>query len=252
MSKIWNKRLMSKQMTKMISVEAILRKKSVHEAVKHCSYWTNSICCLNSGHKVILLLYENMSGNRILSVLNARLWRERLRRGGEGIWFRFLANVSTWNCQLFSRTAFRKRANAHYQGYTQLAQGPIIAIKVVARLLYALSFRICCICPCMELGFQYLIEISVNHATLAETAKRFNQQRWSRNQDQKKSHQKNIGFRGLVVCACFSRQRFACLLFFLGPRSPAPRTQFKIFAEKDADIDWQLPANHLKEISKSN
>ncbi|KAM7537033.1 hypothetical protein Aperf_G00000060482 [Anoplocephala perfoliata] len=34
-----------------------------------------------------------------------------------------------------------------------------------------------------------------------------------------------------------------------GPRSPAPRTQFKIFAEKDADINWQLPENHLKENS---
>ncbi|VDN97825.1 unnamed protein product [Rodentolepis nana] len=99
----------------------------------------------------------------------------------------------------------------------------------------------------MEFGFQYLIEVRVDHAVLDEAAKLFSQQRRSRKADSEKK--KNIRFRGLAVCACFSRQRFACLLFLLGPRSPAPRTQFKAFAENDTDIDWQLPENHLKENS---
>lgn len=99
---------------------------------------------------------------------------------------------------------------------------------------------------CMEIGFQYLIEVSVNHAVLAETARQFCHQRWPRRKEESKRHN-SVEFRGLAVCACFSRQRFACLLFLLGPRSPAPRTQFKAFADKDADIDWQLPENHLSD-----
>lgn len=69
----------------------------------------------------------------------------------------------------------------------------------------------------MEFGFQYLIEIRINHALLDETARQFTQQRKLKQEHRRHSTNK---FRGLTVYACFAKQRFSCLIFFLGPRKP--------------------------------
>ena len=101
----------------------------------------------------------------------------------------------------------------------------------------------------MEFGFQYLIEVSVNHGVLAETAKRFCRQRRRnsiRATNGEEDEAEEATFRGLAIRACFSKQRFACLIFLLGPRSPKPKTQFKIFTDSSSTaVDWDIPEDHF-------
>lgn len=108
---------------------------------------------------------------------------------------------------------------------------------------------------CMEFGFQYLIEVGVNHDLLATTSRLFSNRREKAARKNERTEKVVNGegetsgcesvFRGLVICACFSRQRFACLLFFLGPRAPNPRSQLEQFAETTEN--WNLPDSSLLE-----